>query len=296
MCSNARNFDGDPSEPKKIRRLVKRTGCNAFIRFTIVDGIWEISHCNKEHNHEFVAPEEVHFLKVNRNIDAANASVINSIVDAGIGGTKTYSYLSKEVGVAENVGFTKRDCQNFINKKKMNLIEKGDAQSVMTYFKHSLAEDPMFFHSEELDEDGRLANFFWRDGRSKLDYDCFGDVVVFDTTYRTNRYNMIFAPFVGINHHKKNIFFSCAFLLDETTDTFIWLFETFLEAMGNQPPKTIFTDQCQAMANAIKKCPLKHVTDFVHGTLQKMPHKELGSCMQILNLRVYSISAYMIVI
>ena len=175
------------------------------------------------------------------------------MVDAGIRGVKTYSYLVKEVGGAENVGFTRRDCQNFINKRKMNLIERGDAHTVMTHFKHQLAEDTLFFHSEKLDDDRLFAKKIWRDGRSKLDYDCFGDVVVFDTTYRTNRYNMIFAPFVKIHHHWKNILFGCAFLLDETTDAFIWLFETFLEAMGDKAPKTIFIDQSQAMANAIKK-------------------------------------------
>ncbi|MBA0843665.1 hypothetical protein Goarm_000833, partial [Gossypium armourianum] len=33
-------------------------------------------------------------------------------------------------------------------------------------------------------------------GRSRIDYDCFRDVVVFYTTYRTNRYNLICASFV----------------------------------------------------------------------------------------------------
>ena len=59
-------------------------------------------------------------------------------------------------------------------------------------------------------------------------------------------------PLVGVNHHWKNVFFGCAFLLDETTVSFTWLFETFLESMGNKKPKTIFTDQCQAMKNAIR--------------------------------------------
>ena len=42
-------------------------------------------------------------------------------------------------------------------------------------------------------------------------------------------------------------FFGCAFLTDESTDSFIWLFETFLRAMGCRQPKSIFTDQDQAM-------------------------------------------------
>jgi len=41
------------------------------------------------------------------------------------------------------------------------------------------------------------------------DYNLFGDVVVFDTTYRTNEYEMTCASFVGMNHHNKNIMLGC---------------------------------------------------------------------------------------
>ena len=75
--------------------------------------------------------------------------------------------------------------------------------------------------------------------------------MVFNTTNRTTKYNRIIAPFVGMNHQRKNIFFTCGFHLDETTGTFTWLFETFLVAMGYKAPKTIFTDPCQAMAHAV---------------------------------------------
>ncbi|XP_047979307.1 protein FAR1-RELATED SEQUENCE 5-like [Salvia hispanica] len=81
----------------------------------------------------------------------------------------------------------------------------------------------------------------------------FGIRKVFDTTYRTNKYNMVCAPFVGVNNHWRNVLFGCAFMLDETIASFIWVFETFMEAMGNKAPKTIFTDQDSAMANAIGK-------------------------------------------
>jgi len=96
-----------------------------------------------------------------------------------------------------------------------------------------------------------LTNVFWRDGKSKVDYDCFGDVVIFDTTYRTNKSNLVCAPFVGVNHHWQNVMFGCALLLDETSVSFTWLFKVFLESMGNKQPKTIFTDQDGAMAKAI---------------------------------------------
>ena len=90
----------------------------------------------------------------------------------------------------------------------------------MNHFKSKHVEDPMFFYTVQVDQENRMTNFLWRDGRSRVDYDCFGDVVVFDTTYCTNKYNLICTPFVGVNHSWKNVMFGCAFLLDETTDSF----------------------------------------------------------------------------
>lgn len=40
-------------------------------------------------------------------------------------------------------------------------------------------------------------------------------------------------------------------MYDETVNSFIWLFRAFLEVMSNKAPKTIFTDQDNAIAKAI---------------------------------------------
>ncbi|XP_075475813.1 protein FAR1-RELATED SEQUENCE 5-like [Primulina tabacum] len=95
-------------------------------------------------------------------------------------------------------------------------------------------------------------NFFLRDSRCEVDYEFFGDILSVDTTYRTNRYNLICAPFVGINQHRQNVMFGLAFMSDETESLFEWLFKTFLDSMNAKQPETIFTDQCQAMMNAIE--------------------------------------------
>ena len=90
-----------------------------------------------------------------------------------------------------------------------------------------------------------MTNIFWADARSILDYHYFGDVVCFDTTFKTNSYGRPFAPFVGVNHHKQTVVFGAALLYDETADTFEWLFETFKRTMSGKEPKTILTDQKQ---------------------------------------------------
>ncbi|XP_021852671.2 protein FAR1-RELATED SEQUENCE 5-like [Spinacia oleracea] len=114
-------------------------------------------------------------------------------------------------------------------------------------------EDPTFFYRVKLNEENQVISMYWRDKMMREDYDVYGDVCVFDTTFRTNKYNLVCAPFVGVNNHWSNVMFGCAFIADEKTNTLVWLLEAFLESMGEKEHITIFTDQDQAMANAIEQ-------------------------------------------
>jgi hypothetical protein len=81
-------------------------------------------------------------------------------------------------------------------------------------------------------------------------YEYFGEVITFDTTYlMTNKYDMPVAPFVGVNHHGQSILLGCALLSNEDTKTFTWLFKMWLECMHGHEPNAIITDQDRAMKN-----------------------------------------------
>ena len=109
---------------------------------------------------------------------STHGTIIETMVSSSIKATRSYSFLSKELGGANNVGFLRRDCHNFLHTKRKQLIEAGDGQSVINHFKNKQSEDLVFFYLVQVDQENRMENFFWRDGRSKLVYDCFGDVVV----------------------------------------------------------------------------------------------------------------------
>jgi hypothetical protein len=130
--------------------------------------------------------------------------------------------------------FSNRDCWNHIRNLRSKNLDAGDAQAVFNYCKRKQVENSNFFYSIQCDEDSRMINFFWVDARSRLAYQQFGDVITFDTTFKTNKYSMPFAPFVGMNNHYQSILFGCALLQDESERSFIWLFETFLEAMDGK--------------------------------------------------------------
>ncbi|KAJ7963406.1 Protein FAR1-RELATED SEQUENCE 11 [Quillaja saponaria] len=106
-----------------------------------------------------------------------------------------------------------------------------------------------FFYAYKLDAERKLERIFWVPSHSFEWYQKFGDVVLFDTTYKVNSYDMPFGIFVGADINGRTIPFGCALLHNETTSTFLWLMK--------RQPKTIFTNQDPWITEAIgKEMPL----------------------------------------
>ena len=49
------------------------------------------------------------------------------MIDAGVGATQTFSYLTNEMGGEKNVQFTLEDLNNHIHSKRITQLEAGDA-------------------------------------------------------------------------------------------------------------------------------------------------------------------------
>ncbi|XP_012836749.1 PREDICTED: protein FAR1-RELATED SEQUENCE 5-like [Erythranthe guttata] len=236
-------------------KMETRFGCRARLRVgRKKNEEWKVVIFDIEHNHDMVAPDQSYMLRSARNISYVKGDTLKALVDAGFSVANAYSYMQQESHGRENVGFAKKDAYNYINRlaKDHKQVDDGDAAELIRYFKNKSNEDALFYWDFQVDENNRMCNFFFRDGRCRLDYEVFGDVLSIDTTYKTNKYNLICAPFTGINHHKNNVMFGLAFMSNETESSFQWLFSTFLESMGGKQPESVFTDQCQAMMNAVE--------------------------------------------
>jgi hypothetical protein len=232
---------------------VTRTGCNARVQFSVSrEGVWIVQKVVLDHNHYLASPNKSHKLRSQRHVIEADRMLISQIREAGMKPSQVYEFMKQFYGGAEKVPFSRMDCNNEIGRERNKYLESNDAQTLLEYLKNKQMEDPTFFYAVELDQkDGRIANFFWADGQSIMDYACFGDAVSFDTTFQTNKFEMPFAPLLGTNHHKQTIIFGAALIFNETIESFVWLFKTFLTAMSGKHPSTIFTDQDAAMAGAV---------------------------------------------
>ena len=58
------------------------------------------------------------------------------------------------MGGAENVGFTKKDAVNYLQRR-------GDAQNLLNHFKCKQGEDPNCFYSIQVDQYNQMINFFF---------------------------------------------------------------------------------------------------------------------------------------
>ena len=131
-------------------------------------------------------------------------------------------------------------------------MEHGEATSLGRYFSHQLKENPSYYFATQLDCEELITNIFWADARMIIDYSHFGDIITFGTTYSTNRDARPPGIFLGLNHHRETVVFGGTLLYDETIESFVWLFETFLEAMSEKKPITIFINQDAIMSAATK--------------------------------------------
>ncbi|KAH6764421.1 hypothetical protein C2S52_013367 [Perilla frutescens var. hirtella] len=108
------------------------------------------------------------------------------------------------------------------------------------------------FYDFSVDKNDNLTCVFWVDPIVRRNYAVFGDVVSFDCTYRTNKYEMIFAQFTDKDNHGKCVTFGAALMSGENQGCYIWVFEKFAECMKHHPGMIIM-DQDPAMRIAIKQ-------------------------------------------
>ncbi|XP_014522193.1 protein FAR-RED IMPAIRED RESPONSE 1-like [Vigna radiata var. radiata] len=261
----------------EVKTLPSQTNqCPAGITFASKDDKWVVKTVVLEHSHE-LCPHTSNLIRANRklNMHAKHTLEVNNDADVRI--NKSFLSMVSDAGGYENMQFMERDARNFIGQHRRSVCKEGDGQMLLSHFSKMRDLNNNFFYELEMDEGNKITSVFWADAKSRAACEEFGDVVSFDTTYLTNKYDMPFAPFVGVNHHGQSILLGCGLLSSEDTRSFVWLFQTWLRCMGNKAPDSIVTDQCKAMANAIEEVfpTTKHRWCLWH-IMKKIPEKLQG--------------------
>ena len=239
-------------ESKRRSCPLTRWCCPAKIVFKRpMNGIaYQVSQFIESHNHVLCTPTKTSRLRSHKRVTEEDLEFITTLKKSGVGVARSINFMRAEVGGPSHLGFSERDLRNALDRRRRTMFG-SDANALLQHFQSRQREDHQFTYDLAVDDNMRLQSCFWVDRKSKEDYMVFGDVICFDTTYKTNDYDMPFGPFVGVNHHMQTILFGAGLLFGETTEDFRWLFQAWLDAMGGVQPKTIITDQDPAIKQAI---------------------------------------------
>ncbi|XP_058187790.1 protein FAR1-RELATED SEQUENCE 5-like isoform X1 [Rhododendron vialii] len=214
----------DRKDRKRPPRDETRVGCRATFSIRYDKGVekYVVTHFDNEHNHPFIEKRCVPFLLPHRCVSDAVKAQTKAMHNVGVKTGQIMDMKVNESGGYGDVGFTLKDLQNKIEVERRVELKDGDAEGALGYLSARANADPLFFFKYTVDEDNRLGKLFWADSKSRMDYAAFGDVLIFDTTYRTNAYKKPFVILAGVSNHFLTTIFGCALLVDETFATYTW--------------------------------------------------------------------------
>ncbi|KAK8923500.1 hypothetical protein KSP39_PZI019582 [Platanthera zijinensis] len=145
----------------KYRKSDIRTGCLASITFRADEEgkNWTVSRFVEEHNHPLATEKDSHLLRSRRNVSEMQGSILKNMTAAGIKAVDSYNFISNEIGVVENVRFSKTDAFNYVQRERRALIESGDASSLLQLLQKKHLADNIFSYEVHTDELNRLTSF-----------------------------------------------------------------------------------------------------------------------------------------
>lgn len=268
LCCSSQGF----KRVKDVSHLRKetRTGCPAMMRMRLVDSKrWRILEVTLEHNHLLGAKTH----KSIKKMGSGNKRKLppNSDTETPV---KLYRALVIDAGSDGNSNFNQKLLKTPSNQTNQLNLRKGDTQAMHNYLCRAQLTIPNFFYLVDLNDEGGTRNVFWADARSRAANVYFGDVIFFDTTCLSNKYEVPLVPFVGINHHGQSVLLGCGLLASETIQSYTWLLKAWLNCTAGLSPQTIITDRCKVLQSAVAEVFPKSQHRFcVSHIMRKVPEK-----------------------
>ena len=125
------------------------------------------------------------YLPKHRELVPEQLAQIRLLRAAGIRSSNICSVL-REQGLANS--FIDKDVYNYITQLGGEVSKEGDAMNLLAALKERADADPCFIYRFTVDQSGRLEHLFWMFPASADNYRRYHNVVVFDTTYKINRF------------------------------------------------------------------------------------------------------------
>ncbi|RYR77779.1 hypothetical protein Ahy_A01g002382 [Arachis hypogaea] len=210
--------------------------------------MWKVRKIVEDHNYPLILLKFVHQISNHRTMTDADKAQVDSMHRHGLPPSKIMGLIAGQAGGYEFAGFTKKDLDNYIERNLHSKIIEGDVNATLNYLHENAEDEPMMIVRHSLTDDNKLKHLFWVDNLSQFDYQYFGDVLAFDSTYRKNKHNRPLEQTIIA----KTCIFGFSLLADKQTKSYK-LLDNFSEAMMNKHPGLVIMDGDNAMKSEIEE-------------------------------------------
>ncbi|XP_076920947.1 protein FAR1-RELATED SEQUENCE 5-like [Bidens hawaiensis] len=178
-----------------------------------------------------VDANDMQFARLNRKLTHVQQDIIYEMSTLNLGPVKVFNIMRTKYGGFEEVGATKDDCQN-LKQSLTCYIGEYDAEMIVQRLSgnKNCCDGYSFEYTVNTNDD--FDRLFWADEISKKNYLAFGDIISFDATFKTNKYNMVFVPFTAIDNRCRHVTVGAALLSYESIESYSWLLKVFLDSFG----------------------------------------------------------------
>ncbi|KAJ4755699.1 Protein FAR1-RELATED SEQUENCE 5 [Rhynchospora pubera] len=227
---------------KKRSRTPVREGCKAMFEVIRKDfDKWIVSKLVLDHTHELaIVPSKVHYIQ-----SQSEVVVLSKAPGEQLGMLSTGA---KPAAYDNNIPIwnERKSTQHFS-------FSIDDTQKLLGYFKRMNGENNTFSYAYRVDNNNCLTHAFWADVRARGSYYYFGDAVTIDMDFKADLNMLPFVMLTGVNHHFQSVLFGCALLVDQSEESFVWLLENWVTAMGAHHPGSLKTMLDEAISSAVSR-------------------------------------------
>ncbi|KAI5429436.1 hypothetical protein KIW84_034151 [Lathyrus oleraceus] len=167
-----------------------RCECKAHLRISLqkthdmFPSEWRVTTFIVDNNHTLLTQSEVRFLPVNRIISDDYSERIFLLKEGGLSVRQLMRIIELEKNVEHGyLPFIEKDVRNLFLKAKKK-VEITDVVDLLKYCEDVKKSCSKFQYAYTLDEERRLEHIFWSHAYCFDWYQEYGDVVVFNTTYK----------------------------------------------------------------------------------------------------------------
>ena len=237
------------------------------------DNLVYITKVENQHNHELV--ENIAILAPSyRKFTQEMSDDVRLLTECGVRPGAIIDVLQNK-----NPGkyIHDRNVYNLVNSIwRQKNHAKSDAGSMYINLMKQQQENPAFHVDAQFEgEDNHLVRLCWMRPEQQVLWSRFHDIILLDTTAKTNRFSMILCVIILVDNYNRSHLAAIAILSDETRDSFEWLFQSLLNATGGLMSRLLYTDADPAMVAAVNSFWPKTKHHFCLFHIQKNLEKNL---------------------